>query len=167
MDKRYCRFMVVDHGGIDQNNSTEEDPSEESHQYERASENPEDYPFNNSISNSSDYQSYNSRSPVLYDLYMFPEPPYDGPFKEYFQAPPKYQNVYNDNMVGLRKPPPKYGYAESMPYSPIECLDRSLRQTDEVTRNKIMDKARTKFYGKQVYEYGEELMTLGKELMKD
>ncbi|KAI3818383.1 hypothetical protein L1987_12189 [Smallanthus sonchifolius] len=87
---------------IQQNNSTEENPSEESHQYEHASENPEDYPFNNSVSNSPDYQSYNSKTHVLYDPYMFPEPPYDGPFKEYFQAPPEYQNAYNDIMMGLR-----------------------------------------------------------------
>ncbi|KAI3773701.1 hypothetical protein L1987_48231 [Smallanthus sonchifolius] len=80
---------------------------------------------------------------------MFPEPPYDGPFKEYFQPPPEYQNAYNDIMVRLCEPPPKYGYEHSMPSSPIECLEHSLRQTDEITREKIMDKAWTKFYGKQ------------------
>ncbi|KAI3776045.1 hypothetical protein L1987_45805 [Smallanthus sonchifolius] len=82
-----------------QNNSTEEDPSEGSQQYERASENPEDYPFNNPSSN---YQSHNSETAVLYDPYMFLEPPYDGPFKVYFHAPPEYQNAYNDIMMGLQ-----------------------------------------------------------------
>ncbi|KAI3825318.1 hypothetical protein L1987_06800 [Smallanthus sonchifolius] len=132
-----------------QNISAEEDPSEESHHYESASENPEDYPFFNNTSGNSDHQSYNSESPVLYDPYMFPEPIYHGPFESYFQAPRGYQNTYNDIMVGLREPPPKNGYEHSMPSSPIECLDRSLRQTDEVTREKIMDKTRIKFYIQQ------------------
>ncbi|KAI3807632.1 hypothetical protein L1987_23564 [Smallanthus sonchifolius] len=131
------------------NTYSEEDPSEDSYHYEPVSENPDDYPFNNPVSNSSDYQSHNSGSPVLYDPYMFLEPPYDGPFKEYFHAPPKYQNSYNDIMVGLREPPPKYGYEHIMPSSHIECLECSLRQTDEITWEKIIDKARTKFYGKQ------------------
>ncbi|KAI3813692.1 hypothetical protein L1987_18422 [Smallanthus sonchifolius] len=125
-----------------QNMSTEEDPSEESYHCKPAYEKHEDYPFYN-----------NSKSPILYDLYIFPEPVYHGPLETYFEAPPKYQNAYNDIMVGLREPTPKYGYEHIMPSSPIECLDRSLRQTDEVTREKIMDKARNKFYGQQVYEY--------------
>ncbi|KAI3795238.1 hypothetical protein L1987_37887 [Smallanthus sonchifolius] len=50
--------------------SSEEDPSKNSH-YQTASKNPNDYPFNNPISNSSDYQSYHSGSPVMYHPYVF------------------------------------------------------------------------------------------------
>ncbi|KAI3717660.1 hypothetical protein L1987_69418 [Smallanthus sonchifolius] len=110
--------------------SSEEDSSEDSH-YQTASENPNDYPFNNPISNSSDYQSYHSGSPVMYDPYVFPEPTYGGPYQAYFQSPPEYQHAYNDMMVGIREPPPKYGYKYNMPSSHIECLDRSLRKKDE------------------------------------
>ncbi|KAI3827067.1 hypothetical protein L1987_01130 [Smallanthus sonchifolius] len=128
--------------------STEEEPfEEESYHNSSTSENPE--------------------SPILYDPYMFPEPVYHGPFETSFQAPPEYQNAYNVIMVGLRELPPKFGYEHSMPSSLIECLDRSLRQTDKVTREKIMDKAKTHFSGQQVYEYGESLMTLDQVLMKD
>ncbi|KAI3773653.1 hypothetical protein L1987_48183 [Smallanthus sonchifolius] len=132
-----------------QNVSAEENPSEE-----------ESYHNNNSVSE-------NPESLVLYYPYIFPEPVYHGPFETYFQAPLEYQNAYNDIMIGLRDPPPKYGYEHSMPSSPIKCLDRSLRQPDEINMEKIMDKARTQFYGQQVYEYGENLIILGKDLMKN
>ncbi|KAI3783391.1 hypothetical protein L1987_42471 [Smallanthus sonchifolius] len=93
---------------IQQNKSIEEDTSEESHQYEPISENPEDYPFNNPISN------------------------------KYFQAPPEYQNAYNDIMMGLRKQPPKYGYAERKGKCPSFIRKFSLanyheRKTNETT----------------------------------
>ncbi|KAI3695451.1 hypothetical protein L1987_78448 [Smallanthus sonchifolius] len=145
--------------------SSEKDPYEDP-QYQSASENPNDYPFNKPISNISDHQSYNSESPVMYDQYVFPEPTYD-PYQAYFSSSPECHHVYNDMLMGIRDPPPKYGYKYTMPSSHIECLDRSSRQTDEINKKRIMDKKRTQFYGKQVYAYGKDLKTLGKGLMKD
>ncbi|KAI3808913.1 hypothetical protein L1987_24876 [Smallanthus sonchifolius] len=51
---------------------------------------------------------------------------------------PAYDNVYNDIVLGLRDPPPKFGYSASTPGSTIECLDRSLRETDQVKKELIL-----------------------------
>ncbi|KAI3754420.1 hypothetical protein L1987_54203 [Smallanthus sonchifolius] len=99
---------------------SEEDSSEDSQYYQTASENPDDYPFNNPVSNTFDYQSHNFGSPVMYDPYVFPEPTYSGPYQAYFQSPPEYHNAYNDMLVVIRKPPPKFGEIgnPSVPYNP-------------------------------------------------
>ncbi|KAI3828074.1 hypothetical protein L1987_02171 [Smallanthus sonchifolius] len=94
---------------------------------------------------------------------------------------PTYDNVYNDIVLGLRDPPPKFGYPASTLGSPIECLDRSLHETDQVKKELILtrevlietekdlSKAKKKLAqkDKEHKSFAKRIWFQGKSLMKD
>ncbi|KAI3797686.1 hypothetical protein L1987_32949 [Smallanthus sonchifolius] len=89
--------------------------------------------------------------------------------------------------VGLRDPPPKFGYPASTPGSPIECHDRLLRETVHVKKELILtreelaetqkdlskpnrkltkkDKER-KSFAREIWNQGKGLMKEAKDMIK-
>ncbi|KAI3776868.1 hypothetical protein L1987_46658 [Smallanthus sonchifolius] len=88
------------------------------------------------------------------DPYLYPigeENPYTLPtmLEEYIKEPVNgpndlYHNVFNDILFGIREPPPQYNYSSAHLGTPIEFLDRALRETDEVKKESRQLKERVR-----------------------